>query len=389
MHDHQLLVSSIHLNTTYFEKHNDLLNFPKGNSYKSTEDVTIKNASQFAYSSQFFLRNTRIVNIFSTILIILFGLIGNAAIIKVFSKTKFRVNSSNIYLLALAVNNNLFLLIHLFEDTLRTYLDVYKDDDNLNKFYQLLVIINVTDKFYAACCIVNYLRYTLRFTASYIILTFTIQRYLSEKSLGAKFDKKESAWKTVSIIGIVSFTINIWVLFFFEINHNNDSVYCDVKRKLKDTYFVLALIYSIIIVIIPILVISVAALNIIIKQNFRKKQYSAKQKVIKFKETSQEIRVPKFKKENNFSIIEPKKKSHTKPCFPLEQLINRISIKSNNTAKITRILITISMSFAALNLPYITTWFMFFYDSAYHKNDQSDNNYLFGVLQIAEIFHSK
>ena len=63
----------------------------------------------------------RKINLISSFVVILIGFIGNCLITLVFIQKKFRSNSSHVYLLCLSVIDNLFLIIHLFEDTLKTY----------------------------------------------------------------------------------------------------------------------------------------------------------------------------------------------------------------------------------------------------------------------------
>jgi len=55
------------------------------------------------------------INIFSTLIMITVGLVGNSLTLFVFGQSKFRTNPSHVYLLCLAVNDSLFLIIHFFE----------------------------------------------------------------------------------------------------------------------------------------------------------------------------------------------------------------------------------------------------------------------------------
>jgi uncharacterized membrane protein YeaQ/YmgE (transglycosylase-associated protein family) len=65
---------------------------------------------------------TKMINLYASIFIILFGLIGHFLTILVFSQHRFRNNSTNIYSFVLAIVDSLFLLIHFGEDTIRTYI---------------------------------------------------------------------------------------------------------------------------------------------------------------------------------------------------------------------------------------------------------------------------
>ena len=67
------------------------------------------------YKSYEILNGTKKVNVILTIIVILFGLLGNSLIVYVFSKKRFRVNSSNVFILCLAVNDSCFFIVHFFE----------------------------------------------------------------------------------------------------------------------------------------------------------------------------------------------------------------------------------------------------------------------------------
>ena len=54
---------------------------------------------------------TRKINIFSTLLIVLLGVIGHLITIIVYSRKRFRTYSNHIYLLCLAINDSSFLII--------------------------------------------------------------------------------------------------------------------------------------------------------------------------------------------------------------------------------------------------------------------------------------
>jgi hypothetical protein len=152
-----------------------------------------------------FNETIRVINIFVTIVIIIIGLIGNSLGVYVFMQRRFRNHSSSIYLLFLCLSDGLFLLMHFFEDTLRTFIDVFLNADTsydgpdaacLNStgyqnpfkiatsvggtaqpglFDAALRSINITDRFNLACRIVNFLRYFLRFVSAYVIVAFTVQ----------------------------------------------------------------------------------------------------------------------------------------------------------------------------------------------------------------------
>ena len=93
------------------------------------------------------------INIFGTIAFFLLGLVGNSISIFVFAQKIFRRNSSHVYLLCLAIIDSLFLVIHLIEDTFKTYKDIFLENKN-TLFNQIII----TDQFEITCRLINYLR---------------------------------------------------------------------------------------------------------------------------------------------------------------------------------------------------------------------------------------
>lgn len=61
------------------------------------------------------LENSRRINLFATLAFMTVGMVGHAATVFVFAQKRFRKNSSNVYLLCLAVNDAFFLIVHFFE----------------------------------------------------------------------------------------------------------------------------------------------------------------------------------------------------------------------------------------------------------------------------------
>lgn len=347
---------------------------------------------------------TRKFNIFFTIFIIFIGLIGNSLAVFVFVQKKFRLHSSSIYLLSLCFSDGLFLLMHFFEDTLRTYIDVYLNDQTRSvgveclghrKIYltnktvndSLLRIINITDRFEISCRLVNYLRYFLRFISAYIIVAFSIQRAIAIylPFYESKFESNKNAWFIVSMIVLIGLIINIWVPFLFTPivdSYDSSVTYCDIKKEFSKAYFYLTVFYVFLTMLLPIVVIFVC--NTIIMMyvlQARKKREGltnsnfTKSKKCKTKFQNQHLiaRVGSNKK-FNLSLI----KSQSLKCL--------ISIKESN--RITRMLILMSFSFAFLNLPYFISWSLFFYQMAIRQNYDFIVKYqLFSAINISEIFY--
>jgi hypothetical protein len=188
--------------------------------------------------------------------IILIGLVGNGLGVFVFAQRRFRAShSSGIYLLFVCLADALFLLMHFFEDTLRTYIDVFlnhntfqmdtgclhlqsnealnatmssimksirmqqqqQQEDAENWFHYAIRLSNITDRFDLACRTINFLRYYVRFLSAYFILAFTIQRTLALRfSLSrGTFESSRLVWRIVLVLFVVGFVLNSWVPFVF------------------------------------------------------------------------------------------------------------------------------------------------------------------------------
>ena len=297
-------------------------------------------------------------------------------------------------LLCLAVNDVSFLLIHFFEDTLRTYRDIYIDKENSNTTLNSFVIaINLIDKSDLTCRIVNYLRYVLRFISSYILVAFTLQRLLIIfNPMTSVFRHKKSAWITVLITVISSFLINFWALFLFEIQtHEDKSNYCDIKKRWSTEYVLITAIYICLTLFIPIIII--LGTNLLIILNLQKSEIKRKEcNSVSSKHQNNNgkrydsLRVNK-KVLHNFSLEMKSKNSYRFRIKPYYSNINKIANKTNNSKNSTRILLTISFVFILLNLPYLISWILFYYRVAFRDNDPELKDYLFATLQISEIFY--
>lgn len=317
--------------------------------------------------SRSILTISREINIFSTILVIFFGLIGHILTIYVFGQRRFRLKSGSVYLLCLSVNDSLFLIIHLFEDTIRTFKDIYLTEshsrDRLTFWINFLNLINITDKHDLLCRLINYLRYTLRFISAYIIVAYTLQR-LSLLKTPYKFRSIRSAWNTVFLTVWLAFLFNMWVPFLFEIQSDEHGVkYCDMNKTWKHEYFTINVVYICLIMLLPIIIIFISN-SIIIYHTIR---------IDRAEETTD--RSCQLETMDSFSVSSRFLSAR------------RIAFKAKYTSQIARVLILISFSYAFLSLPYFVSWCMFFYEVAFSESaNTARENYLFSMLQICEIF---
>lgn len=315
------------------------------------------------------LKIFRPINLFATLLLSAFGLTGHCLTILIYSRKKFRTNSSHVYLFSLAIKDALFIIFHLLEDTIRTWQDTFMnetvlDDDDLEYLKQqisfiIVSFLNITDRFDVACRLVNFTRYVLRFISAFIIVAFTIQRLSIIISPECKtFKSKKSAWATVFSICLVSLVINLWVPFFFKLKSNENNIYCDVQDSLERAYFFITLIYIGLIMFSPILIIFISnSLIIYFSIETYKKNLSIR---------------------DHTTLVSCQRSYKT-----FESTIKEKTNRKNFSSKITRMLLLISFSYALLNLPYFITWCLFFV----RKNDTVVKNNFFAALQISEIFY--
>lgn len=290
------------------------------------------------------LEKYRKINILTTVLFIVIGLLGHFLTIFVFVQKRFRKNSSNVYLLCLAINDALFLITHFFEDTIRTYINLNEEVSS-----PFLESLNITDRFNLSCQLINYFRCVLRFISAYIIVAFSIQRlYIIQRPFSNKFKSTKSAWITVATTTCISFIINSWVPFLFEINFDDVIRTCDVKRNWSVNYFHITLIYISLIMLIPIMIIIVS--NSLIILNILRAR-------IEQKNLNEKRRTPVQRRRMQNLKLTTEATHKVKPYYlNIDQMINRVTSKANSTKRLTKILVLISFSYAFLNLPYFITW---------------------------------
>ncbi len=78
----------------------------------------------------------------------------------------------------------------------------------------------------------------------------------------------------------------------------------------------------------------------------------------------------------------------SKPFYlNVNDVINKVKQKANNSNSIIRMLLIISFSFALLNLPYLIAWMWFYINQAFYEENISEKENLFAYLQICEIFY--
>lgn len=308
-----------------------------------------------------FLTKTRLVNLYCSIFFTLIGLIGHCLTIFVFAQKRFRQNSSNVYLLCLAIIDALYLIVHFFKESITMYTDNY---------------LNIIDKYDFACRLINYLRYVLRLISAYIIVSITIQRLsLVYSPFSSRLKTKKSAWLAVFVIVLISLLINLWVLFIVELKTDHNKKYCDIKPGFDILYYYITIVYISIKMLIPIVLILISNSIIIIN-------------IMRLGSNKYKLRENhSFKKKKFYSRIKPGLK--IKPFYlTLNQVINRVTIKANNSKILTKLIILISFSYVLLNFPYFIIWTVYYYnESVFNSRTTNLNSHWFVALKLAEIFY--
>ena len=77
-----------------------------------------------------FLELSDKINVIISILIVCIGLIGNTLSLIIYGQSKYRLNSSHVFIFILAIIDSLFLIVHFFEDTLKNIVKYYLLDIN-------------------------------------------------------------------------------------------------------------------------------------------------------------------------------------------------------------------------------------------------------------------
>jgi hypothetical protein len=375
-----------------------------------------------------FLDRTRQINLFATIGLIIIGLIGNTLAVIVFIQKRFRLRSPGVYLLCLAISDGTFLLTHFFEDTLRTYIDVYirnnksiipypecnkKSEINITASLNtttttsIFLSINITDQFEISCRLVNYLRYVLRFVSAYIITIFTIQRAIAIyfPLWQNKFSSTVLAWKIVIGLIAIATTVCLFVPFLFKLNEDSSGsqtvIYCDTNKNSPQLYFVTTIVYIALIMFIPITTIIICNSLIIfqicragqkrklmftghfMQQNVNKNYYARQSENSRENSSLQNDKNYYYHASPNTNNCYTSNKTqsdqdqncgHNCYCAANDNVYMNEHLSINqrkklmkfqsDSQKVTRMLIIMSLSYAILNLPYFITWCMFYHSEA-------------------------
>lgn len=342
--------------------------------------------------SQHIIKVSEKINAVVSFILSLVGLCGNFIVILMFLQKKFRSNPSHILLLCSAVNDSFYLMVHLVEDILKTFVNAYSLEHN-----QFLNALNFIDKSYLACTLFIYLRSMLRFNSAFIVIAFTLQRlYVVYRPLSLKWKTKRIAWKSVGFILSVSLILNLWVPFFVEL-HNNEI--CEIEEEKRGRYFLLSSAYVCLIVVIPSIIICVSN-GLIISKTVKKNMRRFKLTQSSLGNLTSETRaVTKRQQPRKIQVNGRNQTDSRQETLGLTNLIARPHYwtteqllkknlelnRKNSSKKITKNLLLVSFSFVLLNFPYLISWVLFYYECLTEPNETILQNYLFTGMQLTEI----
>jgi hypothetical protein len=412
-----------------------------------------------------FYELTKQVNFYSILVLIVIGVIGNlltilflivksnrprttgAPVVVALNKKNRRVlwrrnslSSSQIYMVALAISDLLFLLAHFFEDTFPTI--------SSNHFFQL---INLNKIF---CKLVLYLRNGTRVNSAYLLVLFAWERYIIISSPLKRLKLLSIKNTRLIVLGIffISFLLTSYTSFISGLrpidNHelndeSNIQFECDTMPQFKYIYDYIICIYITIGIIVPIVLIFFFNLSIIKKIRTRKNTLFKQSFPIINLELLDSFNLnntAEFLNNNNNDFTNTNKCEAIDNIEPLicnqtfrsntinsnensadtnqaraSSLIGKMSRFSNfsfvnirmyntshrntntsteidknfdkKTDRITFVLMLISAIFVFLNLPYIVSWFAFFipFKQGYLNVDQI--YFRFSFVFLTEVLH--
>lgn len=329
------------------------------------------------------------VKLACSLVVIFLGLIGHFLTILVYSKKINRTNSSHVYMLCLSLIDSIYLIVHIFEDTIPSIYGTYQAFLEPIWLSNLLKHLNVIHKNDLGCRFISFLRNMLRLVSAFLILVFTIQRFLVVHfPLKSSFKSNKSAWSTFKVIFWIGLLSNFWTLYIFELQSKDEKFLCDVKKDWYMGYFLINLVYTILIIFLPTLLIFVFNILIVIRTI---KEDAKRKKTTKTELENPDITAKKSRSTSTFSEQTKKRRfgiqNETQIHLNVAQKIDVKAKKFKYSIRTTRTLMLISCSFAILNVPYLIAWFKLFNAMVQNQVDTSTKHEIFSNLQITELFN--
>ncbi|CAF1362491.1 unnamed protein product [Rotaria sordida] len=292
------------MNTT-IESTTVLINIPDTDNF----------AKQFKHGCQLF-------RFYSSIILVIVGMIGSLLSIKVFSSTKIRRNSSNEYLITMSFIVALLLFNFFCDEVLRSLVHDFNVD----------LPLNLVDLSRPLCKCSTYFRHTLRFAAHWIVVAFTLERlivvYFPLQT--SVLCNPRSARRICLFILVISFLIPFYsfIMSDVSVDEKHHLPECDIMNKFKKIYFYLTIIYGNLTLTFPILIVCIV--NILTVRQL--------------------LRAGRLRKQQQ-ELNQTKKVDNANKDY-----VNMIVKNQLENDKVTWMLVVISITFGILNFPYFILW---------------------------------
>ncbi|CAF1595628.1 unnamed protein product, partial [Adineta ricciae] len=216
-----------------------------------------------------------IFRFYSSIVLVIVGMIGSLLSIKVFSSTKIRRNSSNEYLITMSFIVALLLFNFFCDEVLRSIVHDFNVD----------LPLNLIDLSGPLCKCSTYFRHTLRFAAHWIVVAFTLERlivvYFPLQT--SVLCNPRSARRICFVILVLSFLLPFYSFIMSDVieNKNHNLLECDIMDKFNRIYFYLTIIYGNLTLTFPICIVCIVNIltvrQLLRAGRLRKKQQQLRQ----------------------------------------------------------------------------------------------------------------
>lgn len=312
------------------------------------------------------LEKNNIVNIYTTLSILIFGVLGNtlSLMVLIYSwRNKPPRIAGSKYLILLTISNTAYLLVHFYKDTYPRAIYHFKLD--YNSSYHLV------DSNPICCKLLAYLTYSIRSFNTILTVCFSTERVLSAYCPNATFDSKFLLGFKLSIL--ISLIIPSYILFLIELVPNSDtskSIYdrYNLTRRfdfyslkptfgnfscsaLKKNYLVLLRFHflTFFVIFLSYILVLISVLVVFIKlKNTKNFIFAYKSKTISTRGNSSS--------NDDYRLVESRS-GIRKESFSLDSVSSRRHRKSqhlvNQEVHDTKILSSIAVSFIVLNTPYL------------------------------------
>ncbi|CAF0885430.1 unnamed protein product [Adineta steineri] len=319
----------------------------------SIKNIVAKRSTDDNFDTQL-LNFCQLFRLYSSIILVIVGMIGSMLSIKVFSSTKIRRNSSNEYLITMSFVVALLLFNYFCDEVLRSIVRVH----------HINLPINLVDFSGPLCKCSTYLRHTLRFAAHWIVVAFTLERlivvYFPLQT--SVLCNPRSARRICLFILIISFLLPFYSFLMSDVVvdiENNRTPECDIMKKYESIYFYLTTIYGNLTLTFPILIVCIV--NILtVRQLLRAGRLRKKQQ-----QQQQLSQTKKVDSANN-------------------EYVNMIVKNQLENDKVTWMLVVISITFGILNFPYFILWLIISIMRVRHITTPA---YMHAGRMIAEVFY--